>query len=114
MSDLHRADDSLSILARIKRGEVDQVTDILLTEMPSPEQIGIQDDNDGDALFWSACRGYTLVVELLLMLGADVHKKSLASGATALHAAADKGHDDIIEYALTITHSFIRLFIYLF
>lgn len=91
---------AVSLVKLIKSGDVEMATDLLLTRSWTPTELDSQDEGDGTALFWAACRGYVFLVELLLTFGATVRATSQATDATALHVAADNNRLEIVRLLL--------------
>jgi len=69
------------------------------------QQVGVFDEHGNTALQLAAERGYRGVCKVLIDAGADVNKKNLSVGWTAVHYAAYEGHSDVLR--MLIAHGAI-------
>jgi len=61
------------------------------------QQVGLFDEHGNTALQLAAERGYRGVCKVLIDAGADVNKKNVSVGWTAVHYAAYEGHSDVLR-----------------
>jgi len=61
------------------------------------QQVGLYDEHGNTALQLAAERGYRGVCKVLIDAGADVNKKNVSVGWTAVHYAAYEGHSDVLR-----------------
>jgi len=61
------------------------------------QQVGLFDEHGNTALQLASERGYRGVCKVLIDAGADVNKKNVSVGWTAVHYAAYEGHSDVLR-----------------
>ena len=87
---------SYDVVRAVKAGDAQLAMRLLLDGPCSSDTLNAQEDGAGTALFWASVRGYSELVELLLVLGAHVGTTT-RWGATSLHGAADNGHVTVVR-----------------
>ncbi|KAK3600642.1 hypothetical protein CHS0354_031554 [Potamilus streckersoni] len=91
---------AISLLEAIRNGDERQAKSILQQRTCTLDSVNNQGpQNDGTPLFWACCQGFIEIVQLLILHGADINKRT-SWGMSPLHACADNNQIEIAKLLL--------------